>query len=366
MLKAMVCNLAAILLLASPATAQSSIDVTRLAEEGGFSGTILVDAPARLFYENSFGFADRSFAVPAANDTRYRIASVTKLFTAVLVLQLVDQGQLNLKTPIAAYLPDFPGGGADRVTIHQLLNHTSGLRQFDRAKTLQDALDNGMPQYQLPQTPKSLLAYCCSDPLAHDPGTTFDYNNADYIVLGRILERVTGKSFEALLQENILDPLGMKNSGIAYQDRITPRLAPTYYLRPDTKLWVNDLPFFFQNHDASGAMFSTVADLKRFADALYGGRLISAPSLEKLLTPGLDDYGYGLWTYSVKRGGKDFRVAKRPGAIMGAQASVYRLVDEKVTIILLANSNAADLDVMAQKIADMFLPAKETPKPNLP
>jgi CubicO group peptidase (beta-lactamase class C family) len=115
---------------------------------------------------------------------------------------------------------------------------------------------------------------------------------------------------------------------------------------------MNDLPAYFENWDAAGAMYSTPSDLARFAEALFGGRLVKPASLAKMLTPGLDDYGYGLWSYDFKRNGRTYRVAKRPGSIMGANTVLYRLIDQKVTIVILANSNEVDLDEFAQRIAE--------------
>jgi D-alanyl-D-alanine carboxypeptidase len=325
------------------------------ARENGFSGTILVAKGNRTAYLKSFGLADRAFSVPARIDSRYRVASITKLFTATLILKLAEEGKLDLTAPISRYLPLYPGEGADRVTIHQLLNHTSGIAQFDRIASLEQALTEGVPQYQRPQTPESLLKYCCSGPLAHPPGTVFDYNNADYVVLGRIIEAVTGNSYARELEGRILRPLRLANTGIARQESITPGLAPTYYWRGEPAGWMNDLPVYFQNWDAAGSLYSTAGDLLTFANALYGGHLISRQSLALLLKPGLDDYGYGLWSYRVTIGGRSHRVAKRPGSIMGANAQLYRLLDDDVTIVILANTNRTDLDVFAQKIADSVL-----------
>ncbi len=340
------------------AVAQSpalSTQVAGHAERHDFSGTILIDRGGRTLVRQAFGLADRTFEVPARSDTRFRVASITKLFTATLILRLAERGRLDLDAPIRRYLPDYPGGGADRVSIHQLLNHTSGIAQFDRVASLDQALREGIEQYQRPQTSESLLRRCCSGPLVRAPGSGFDYNNADYIVLGRIIERLTGKSFEQVLDEEILQPLGMRDSGIAHQGSILPRLAPTYYWRGEADGWMNDLPFYFENWDAAGAMYATADDLLLFARALYGGRLIGRSMLERMLRSGLDDYGYGLWSYSVTRNGRSHRVAKRPGSIMGANAVLYRLLDQDVTIIRLANTNRVDLDRFAQQIADWLV-----------
>jgi CubicO group peptidase (beta-lactamase class C family) len=115
------------------------------------------------------------------------------------------------------------------------------------------------------------------------------------------------------------------------------------------------MPVYYENWWAAAGMYSSADDLRRFADALFGGRLLKPATLERMLRPGLDDYGYGLWSYRVVRGGHSHRVAKRPGRIMGANAVLYRLLDRPATIVLVANSNRTDLDILAQHIADLLM-----------
>jgi len=227
--------------------------------------------------------------------------------------------------------------------------------------SFQQAIENGIEQYQKPHTTDAMLRRCCSGPLATPPGAVFGYNNADYIVLGKIVERVTGKPFDAALTERILAPLGLRNTGMLRQDTILDRLASTYFFRDDTKTLINDLPVYMQNFYAAGGMYSTTSDLLVFADALFGGeRLLNAEMRRRLLTPGLEDYGYGLWSYTFRRNGREYRVAKRPGSIMGANAVLYRLVDENTTILLLGNTNLTNLDIFAQRIANRLVDLRGT------
>ncbi|HEU4556456.1 MAG TPA: serine hydrolase domain-containing protein [Longimicrobium sp.] len=362
MLKRMLAIAAALPCAATPAHSQApapGLDslITAYAREHGFNGTVLVQDGGRIRLHRSFGLAERAFRTPADTATRYRVASITKLFTSVLVLQLVQEGKLALQTPIHAYLPDYPGAGADRITIHQLLNHTSGIANFDREVTsFQQAIENGIEQYQKPHTTDALLRRCCSGPLVSQPGAAFSYNNSDYIVLGKIIERVTGKRFGEVLSERILRPLGLRNTGMLRQDTVMEGLASTYFFRDDTRTLINDLPVYIENWYAAGGMYSTTSDLLTFANALFGSeRLLNTQMRGRLLAPGLDDYGYGLWSYTFRRNGREYRVAKRPGSIMGANAVLYRLADFDTTIVLLANTNQADLDVFAQRIANHFV-----------
>lgn len=340
---------------ARAAPADPGSDIAAYARDKAFSGTVLIGRGGKILYGASFGEADRSFGVPAAADTAFRVASITKLFTAVLTLQLAEQGKLDLDKPVRAYLPDFPG---ERITVHHLLNHTSGLAQLDVIPTYQQAFENGIELYQRPLSPKAMLGRCCGGKPPRPAGASFEYNNADYLLLGLIIERVGKEPYEALLGRLILDPLGMRDTRMARWDAIPPRLARTYFFRDDRKALISDMPVYYENWWAAGGLVSSAPDLLKFADALYGGRLIGPAMLERMLAPGLDDYGYGLWSYSFRRAGRTYRVAKRPGSIMGANAVLYRLLDDGTTIVLLANTNRADLDAFAQHIADRLIAAR--------
>ena len=346
------------LALSAPATAAISPAIQQRiaakAKTADLSGTLLVQRDGAKPFIRSFGLADRAFRVPATSTTKFRVASITKLFTSTMILMLAEAGKLGLDEPVGRYLSDFDGP-AGRVTIRQLLNHTSGIAQYDRVASLDQALNEGLPNYEHPMSAEAMLKACCQGELVAEPGTRFDYNNADYLLLGRIIERLDGRPYAESLQARLLGPLHLANSGIANRAQIIDRLAPSYFLRPDTKTWMNDLPIYFENWDAAGGMYSTPQDVASFASALFAGRLIKPASLDQLLVPGLDDYGLGLWSYSFKRNGRSYRVAKRPGRIMGANAVLYRLLDEKISIVILANTNQADLDEMAQRIAEILV-----------
>jgi D-alanyl-D-alanine carboxypeptidase len=312
-----------------------------------FNGTILVQHKGRPIYHHSFGVADRAFGIPVKNDTKFKIASITKAFTSVLVLRLYERDKLDLHGTIKTYLPDYVGEGAGRVTIHNLLNHTSGIQNLDTIKSYEEAAKKGLEVYQLPHTIEDLLSRYCSGKLVHEVGEVFDYNNADYIILGKIIEKITGKAFADALKEGILDPLGMTESGMLYQRDVVKNLANTYYKPGATQPLINDLPVYIENWYAAGGMYSTAGDLLKFSDALFGGRLLKPRTLSLMLRPGLDDYGYGLWVASTKIGGKTYRIAHRPGRIMGANGVWLRFLDEDLTVIILSNTNMTDIDAFA-------------------
>jgi len=348
--------LAAFIAVAMPLTAQAQDTeatgafITDYAAKNNFNGSVLIERNGKTIYTKSFGQADFAFAIPNTPDTKYRIASITKLFTSTLIMQLVEQKRLELDKTVRTYLPDYTGPAADKVTLRQLLNHTAGITNFDTVKSAEDAIKNGLPQYQHPYTSRQLMDKFASGPLVSEPGKKWDYDNGDYVILGQIIEREYGQPFEQVLKARILAPLGMTQSGIAHQADIIPKLAPTYFYRDDLKRLANDFPVYPENWYAAGAMYSTLGDLKLFSDALFAGRLVSNASLDEMFTPGLEDYGYGLWSYDTKINGAEYKVVKRPGRIMGAQTELYHFFDPDVTIILLSNTGTTDLDEFVAQI----------------
>lgn len=317
-----------------------------------FSGTIMVQDKTLIGYAKSFGYGNRQFKALNTVHTKYKIASITKAFTAALILRLHEQGKISLDQTIRTYLPNYAGPAADKVTIKQLLNHTSGMPNIDRRITSVDsAIKNGIPHYQTPLTTDQLIGMYCSEKLVNEPGKVFDYNNADYILLGKIIERLYGQEYEQVLKNEILQPLGLQDSGVLHQHDIIGNLADTYFFRGDLKRFVNDLPVYIENWYAAGAMYSTASDVLKFSNSLFGLKIVGRESLSQMLEPGLEDYGYGVWVYNATINGKKRTVVKRPGRIMGAQSMLFHLMNEKITIVLLSNTDSTDLDEFAAAIA---------------
>jgi len=334
------------------------------ADERHFNGSIRVEEDGKSLFHGSFGIADRAFNVPCTDPTKYKIASITKVFTAVLVLALVEEKKIDLEQKIKHYLASYSGEGADRVAIRMLLNHTSGLPNADASyNSVAYALATGMPHYQLPATPDELIVRYYSGKLLSPPGKVFRYNNADYIILGKIIESVTGKTFEKVLEERILAPLGMHDTGLLHQREIVPHLAPTYFSPEKGAALMNDMPVYPENWFAAGGMYSTTADLMKFANALYGGKLLSPASLDLMLKPGLDGYGFGVWVGNPTFGGKSYRNVNRPGGIMGANGSFYHFngvgFDKEINIVVLSNTDLTDMDAFSWDIGKALLGPEE-------
>jgi CubicO group peptidase (beta-lactamase class C family) len=328
-----------------------------------FSGTVLVSKQGRTILHEGFGLANRQFDVPNSVTTKFRIASITKLFTSVIVLQLHDEGKVDLLKPIGNYLPACRGEVGSRVTLTQLLNHTSGLKDLVAIKSKEDAIRNGMDLYQRPYSVDAIAAKYCASPLERTPGAGFSYNNGDYILLGQLVEQVEQEPFGSVLTRRILRPLVMAESGPLNQGAIVPALASAYFTRDDASgALSNDLPVYDENWGAAGAMYSTTADLRTFAEALFGGRLLKPQTLQRLMQPGLDDYGFGAWIYRDDIGGRKYTTVMRPGQIMGTNTVLYRVVEAGLTIVLLSNTDKSNVDALAFEISKVLLGTSKAAK----
>jgi len=344
--------------LGQTSTLDSTVDI--YAREHGFDGTILVQENGKEVYQRSFGLAERAFKVPVNDSTKFKIASITKAFTAVLILQLYQEGRIDLSKTIGFYLPSYSGEARDRSTIQNLLNHTSGIENIDAGLTsYTDAAKAGILHYQMPFTTDQLIAKFCSGKLVNDPGKVFDYDNAEYMILGKIIEKITGKRFDDVLKERILQPLNLKNTGMLYQDEVLEDLASTYYTTDGGRTFVNDMPVYIQNWYAAGAMYSTTSDLLTFSNALFGGKLLLPKTLDLMLEPALQDYGDGMWVGVPGFANKRYRSVNRPGGVMGANGSLRHFsgigFEESLDIVMLSNTNATNLDEFSWMIADKIL-----------
>ncbi|HWW82814.1 MAG TPA: serine hydrolase domain-containing protein, partial [Vicinamibacterales bacterium] len=193
---------------ASIAGGRDQIDalLTRYQQLGLFNGSALVVDRGQVILKKGYGLANMEWNVPNTPDTKFRLGSITKQFTATLVLQLVEQGQIDLSAPVRRYLPEYPSPSGDRVTIHHLLNHTSGIVGYTEIPSFPATARNSY-------IPTKFLESFSKLDLLFDPGTKFSYSNSGYFLLGVILERVTGQPYEKLLRDRIFTPVGMKDSG---------------------------------------------------------------------------------------------------------------------------------------------------------
>jgi len=254
-----------------------------------FAGTIVVQRHGRVIYRHAAGLADRSANVPVTMDTRFRIGSANKMFTAVGVLQLVEQGKVSLDAPIGTYLRDYPNAEfARNVTVRQLLSHTGGAGDIFTA------------EYQARRLQVRTLADYVSLFGNRAADTSEDgrnaYANYGFILLGRIIEVVSGEDYYDYVQRHIFAPAGMTETGSLPEDIAVPNRSRGYtMLRGDTLADnANTLPY---RGTAAGGGYTTAMDLIRFADALRSGRLLSNDMLAQATSPQRSDgwYGFGFW-----------------------------------------------------------------------
>ena len=237
--------------------------------------TVAIDRGGDLLHHQGYGHADLELGVQTPLDAVYEIGSVTKQFTAVLTLMLVEEGLLDLEADISEYPPSFDTGGR-AVPLKRLLDHTSGMKGYTESPVFGEIVTQALP-------PDTLLRLMELEEWDFEPGYGVIYNNTAYFLLGRILEEVSGSEYADLLQERILMPLGMGDTYYCDPSRVVPNRAKGYQASPDGLLRAPYLdhrwPF------AAGSMCSTARDLIRWNQALHGGEVLSAESYRSLITP---------------------------------------------------------------------------------
>lgn len=268
---------------------------SRLAGADLYAGTLLVARGDRVLHERAYGLASREYGVPNRPDTRYNLGSINKMFTAVAILRLVESGRLSLQDPVEKHLPGVLDPEiAGKVRIEHLLTHTSGLGDFlftPEMMPLNRADFRSVADY---------LPHLANDRLAFEPGSRWGYSNTGFLVLGAILERVTGEEYQAHVRRTIFQPLGMSNTESYARDAVVEGLASNYELtaRSGGRGWRNvtyDIPV---RGTPAGGGYSTARDLYTFMHALLGNRLLSPEMTDAMLTPkpalGSTAYGYGI------------------------------------------------------------------------
>ena len=281
-----------------------------------FMGSVLVAKAGKVLFSKSYGMADLEWNVPNSPDTRFNIASMTKQFTAASILLLEDRGKLKTDDLVKKYLTDAPASW-DKITIYHLLTHTSGISD-DAAK------------YE-PGTPDKLIFH--DVPVNFQPGEQWAYTDLGYMVLGYLIERVSGQTYEQFVQQNIFTPLGMSDSGLLSSVTIIPRRASGYWPGSDgvenAERWDPRIGF------SSGSLYSTTKDLLRWEEGLIGGKVLTPASLHKMTTPFRSDYACGL---HVNRIGGHLLI-EHDGNNIGFNSDMAYYPEERIAVIVLANLN---------------------------
>jgi CubicO group peptidase (beta-lactamase class C family) len=312
--------------------------VAELAADGQFSGVVLIAQAGELLLLEAYGQANRAAGFANQVDTKFNLGSLDKMFTAVAILQLVEQGKLSLDDKVGTYLPNYANSEvAKNVTLHELLMHTSGMgNYFDSPRYLE--------LHDQIRSVADYLPLFVDTPLQFQPGAQFAYSNSGFIVLGLIIEAVTGQSYYDYVRENILEPSGMFNTGCYELDNQVPNLAIGYtYLNWDgteTDQIHDNLAMMPMRGGSAGGGFSTAPDLLNFGNALLSHRLLSPESTELLLAGKVElaegvQYAYGFFDRQIG----DYRVVGHGGGFPGICSLLNLYLDLGYTTVVLSNSD---------------------------
>jgi CubicO group peptidase (beta-lactamase class C family) len=309
-----------------------------------FSGTVLIARDGVPIVRAGYGMANYELGVPNTPATVFRIASLTKAFTSMAILQLHASGALNLGDAICQYLTPCPAHWAP-ITIRQLLTHTSGIPNFSSLPDWDERLG------QLPYSPSELVELFRDLPLRFAPGSQFAYSNSGYHLLGLIVERVSRQSFGDYLHQRIFAPIGITHTALIGGQALVPQRATGYYWSGNG--FVNAPYLSPRSGFASGGLQSTVDDLLRWDQALYGERLVSRALIDEAFTPVKNSYGYG-WEI---RSRFDVQLIGHSGSDNGFSTYLMRVPSKRLTVIVLSNSDRTSASKVAVNLTAIALGA---------
>jgi CubicO group peptidase (beta-lactamase class C family) len=318
--------------------------LTVLADDGLFNGSALVSENGRVIFKKGYGFADFEWEVLNTADTKFRLGSITKQFTATLIMQLVEEGRLTVDATVSSLLPYYRTDTGDRVTVHHLLRHTSGIPSYTGLPSFRSDISRN------PYGVREFIEKYCSGDLEFDPGTEYAYDNSGYFLLGAIVEEVTGRSYDDLLRERIFDPLGMDASGYDRSRPLLPKRARGYERGRDGVRNADYLDMSLPY--AAGSLYSTVEDLYLWDQALYGEVVLSAGAKRQMFSAGLRNYGYG-WQVRRQPLGPDNAermTIGHGGGINGFNTIILRVPEDRHLVVLLNNTGRTTLATMANDI----------------
>lgn len=324
-------------LLALPVTAQAKNNATpapkniealvkRHAELDLFSGTVLVADHGRIIYSGAYGEANKDHRIPNRLNTSYNIGSIGKTFTGVAIMQLVEAGKLRLDDKLARFLPEFPHPEKNTITIQQLLNHSSGLGDYMEHEDYKRKM-SGL------QTIADILPLIYAQKPLFTPGDRFAYSNSGMVVLGAIIEKLSGLSYPDYLQRHIFQPAGMMDSRLAQEHEVLANRSIGYSISPERGYLANVREVMPASAD--GGLRTTALDLLRFDQALYGSKLLSAGGRQQMLTPvgPAPFYASGWFTKRIN----DHLAVGHGGGAPGVNAEFRRYPDDGYTLIVLSN-----------------------------
>jgi CubicO group peptidase (beta-lactamase class C family) len=319
---------------------------------GQFNGAVLVARDGRVIYEKGFGYANFEWKVPNTPQTRFRIASVSKTFAATLVMQEVERGAIDLDAPIGKYVPEYRSDLGARITVRQLLSHTSGVPDYTRNPVWRQRSKEAMPHDVF------LKTFCLGD-LDFESGLRYSYSNCGYFLLGLAIEHTSGKKYEQLLTERILGPLGMTNTGIddanrllpmrgyGYRKTIAQRYEPAEYLDTGQAF-------------VAGDIYSTVEDLLKWDQAFYGDKILSVKTREMMFTKESERTGLG-WFVAIappEHPAAGRKLQFHEGNLYYWMTLVTRVPEDRLFVAIINNTGNAQLEQMTAQALNIVLNGK--------
>ncbi len=307
----------------------------------------LVARNGQIIYKKAFGMANLEFNIPMQADNIFRIGSITKQFTAVAILQLMEQGKLSLQDDITKFIPDYPTHG-HHISIEHLLTHTSGIQSYTDTKDFGEIMRKDMK-------PEELIAHFKNQPMEFAPGTKWNYNNSGYFLLGYIIEKITGKTYPQYLEENFFKPLGMTNSYYGSDSKIIKNRASAYEKGKDG--FQNAEPLSMTLPYSAGSIQSTVEDLFKWHQAVHAYKLVKKESLDKAfakykLNNGKEtEYGYGWFLGNVQGSA----TIEHGGGINGFLTQSIYLPKEGVFVAVFSNCDGNSPSDVSSKIAALAI-----------
>jgi CubicO group peptidase (beta-lactamase class C family) len=329
-------------------TRRADATVKNFKQGAEFSGAVLIGRDGKILFHKAYGSANREWNIPNTTQTRFRIASLTKQFTAAAILILQDQGRLKVGDAISRYLTDLPLEW-QRITIHQLLTHTSGLPEYTSPPEIERTLN------LTGATPQQLINLVKQQPMLFIPGSRLHYCNTGYLLLGMIIEKVSGLDYATFLKQNIFIPLQLNQTGFDVRAKILPERASGYWIRNgqvENAGYVDaSIPF------AAGGLYSTVGDLYKWNEALATGRLLSVESRRAMFTPYPEaelsgmHYGYGV-VIAEKFGRLRYY---HGGGIQGFASAIERYPESNLCVVVLSNEEEVKSWELAASLAGLLL-----------
>ena len=317
-------------------------------KRGEFNGAVLVAKRGEIIFKGGFGYANVEKKIPNRSDTKFLIGSTTKSISAILLLRFYERGLVNLNSPISKYLPNLRKELGEKLTIDILLRMKSGLpNHLARLTSIDDRKI----------TTVEVINIINRSQFDFQPGTKYKYSNLNYTLIAAILEKISGKSYAQLLQEEIFSPLGMKNSASGGFETIKNKKALGYHVKSLKLTEKNNLYFAI----GSGSVYSTVEDLFKLDQALYTDDLLSKTSKEKAFRGGTKEfgyYGYGFRIRKYDRGnslGKKGVLVRHGGTMKGYLANFHRYLDDQITVIILGNISMFPIRKLTNELKDIAL-----------